>query len=212
MFAQLLKEYEYDGIQTCAADGTCAEPCPVSINTGALIKSFRQRENTDGREKVALAIAKRWRSVETLARIGMGVADFISRTVGVRALTGLTAVARDGTEQRPRSVSPWTDAAEGATQASRRLRGKVPQRSIFRRASIASLAVRPAWRGDRVFPRRLSRYPLAPGNHSGSPITCVASAVQRLGVPRATGSGMNGWPRRSRTQCGTGATRAPCPS
>jgi D-lactate dehydrogenase len=69
-------------------------PCPVSINTGALIKSFRQRENTDGREKVALAIAKRWRRVEALARLGMGATDLISRTVGVRALTGLTAVAR----------------------------------------------------------------------------------------------------------------------
>jgi len=94
MFAQLLKEYEYDGIQTCAADGTCAEPCPVSINTGALIKSFRQRENTDGRENVALAIAKRWRRVESLARLGMGVTELISRTIGVSALTGLTAVAR----------------------------------------------------------------------------------------------------------------------
>jgi D-lactate dehydrogenase len=94
MFAQLLKEYEYDGIQTCAADGTCAEPCPVSINTGTLIKSFRRCENTDGREMVALAIAKRWRSVETIARVGIGVTNFISRTVGVRALTGLTAVAR----------------------------------------------------------------------------------------------------------------------
>jgi D-lactate dehydrogenase len=94
MLAQLLKEYEYDGIQTCAADGTCAEPCPVSINTGALIKSFRQRENTDAREQVALAIAKHWRRVETIARIGMGVTDVISRTVGVGVLTGLTAVAR----------------------------------------------------------------------------------------------------------------------
>jgi D-lactate dehydrogenase len=94
VFAQLLKEYEYDGIQTCAADGTCAEPCPVSINTGALIKSFRQRENTDGSEKIALAIAKRWRRVETIARLGMGVTDVVSRTVGVKALTGLTAVAR----------------------------------------------------------------------------------------------------------------------
>src|SRR6202050_201481 len=92
--AQLLKEYEYDGIQTCAADGTCAEPCPVSINTGALIKSFRQRENKDGIETVALAIAKRWRRVESIARLGMGVTDVVSRTVGVRALTGLTAVAR----------------------------------------------------------------------------------------------------------------------
>src|SRR6202030_189947 len=94
MFAQLLKEFEYDGIQTCAADGTCAVACPVSINTGVLIKSFRQRENTDAREKVALAVAKRWRRVETLARLGMGVTDLISKTVGVKALTGLTALAR----------------------------------------------------------------------------------------------------------------------
>ncbi|MGH9563843.1 MAG: FAD-linked oxidase C-terminal domain-containing protein, partial [Terracidiphilus sp.] len=94
MFAQLLKEYEYGGIQTCAADGACAEPCPVSINTGMLIKSFRQRENTIGREKIALAIAKHWKSVETMARLGIGVTDFISRTIGVRAMTGLTGVAR----------------------------------------------------------------------------------------------------------------------
>jgi D-lactate dehydrogenase len=94
MLAQLLKEYEYDGIQTCAADGTCAEPCPVSINTGALIKAFRQRENTDAHEKVALAIAKRWRRVETIARLGIGVTDVLSRTVGVGVLTGLSAMAR----------------------------------------------------------------------------------------------------------------------
>jgi D-lactate dehydrogenase len=94
MFAQLVKEFEYDGIQTCAADGACGVVCPVSINTGALIKSFRQRESTDAREKVALTIAKRWRRVESLARLGMGAADLISRTVGVRALSGLTAVAR----------------------------------------------------------------------------------------------------------------------
>jgi D-lactate dehydrogenase len=94
MFAQLLKEYEYDGIQTCASDGTCGVVCPVSINTGALIKSFRRRENTEGSENVALIIAKHWRRVEAIARLGMGMTDLISRTVGVRALTGMTAVAR----------------------------------------------------------------------------------------------------------------------
>jgi D-lactate dehydrogenase len=94
MFAQLLKEYEYDGIQTCASDGTCAVVCPVSINTGALVKSFRRSENTERSENVALIIAKHWRRVEGLARLGVGMADLISRTVGVKALTGLTAVAR----------------------------------------------------------------------------------------------------------------------
>src|SRR5271168_1035818 len=77
MFAQLLKEYEYDGIQTCASDGTCGVVCPVSINTGALIKSFRQRENTEGSENVALIIAKHWRRVEGLARLGTAMADLI---------------------------------------------------------------------------------------------------------------------------------------
>src|SRR5207302_10766049 len=52
------------------------------------------RSNTEGSENVALIIAKHWRRVEGLARLGMGMADLISRTVGVRALTGLTAVAR----------------------------------------------------------------------------------------------------------------------
>jgi D-lactate dehydrogenase len=94
VFAQLLEEYEYDGIQTCAVDGTCAVPCPLSINTGELVKSFRRSESTDHREKVALAVAKRWRHVETLARLGLGASDVISKTIGVGALTGLTDTAR----------------------------------------------------------------------------------------------------------------------
>lgn len=33
--------YEYNGEQTCAADGMCQVKCPVGINTGELIKSIR---------------------------------------------------------------------------------------------------------------------------------------------------------------------------
>lgn len=94
VLAQLLAEYEYDGIETCAVDGTCALPCPVSINTGALVKDFRRAESTRAREKVALQIAKHWATVERLARTAMGAADIVQRTVGTKALTGLTAAAR----------------------------------------------------------------------------------------------------------------------
>ncbi len=31
MLAQLQEEYQYDGIETCAGDGTCAIPCPIGI-------------------------------------------------------------------------------------------------------------------------------------------------------------------------------------
>jgi D-lactate dehydrogenase len=94
VFAQLLSEYEYDAIETCAADGSCQHVCPVGINTGLLMKAFRQRESTDGREKVALRLAKHFGRVEPLARAGLGASDIVSKTVGVRALTGLTGAAR----------------------------------------------------------------------------------------------------------------------
>ncbi|MGB6581301.1 MAG: FAD-binding and (Fe-S)-binding domain-containing protein [Streptosporangiaceae bacterium] len=94
LLARLQDEYEYDGIETCAVDGSCAIPCPVQINTGALEKSFRRAESTPRREKAALMIAQRWATGEKLARTAVGAADIIQRTIGVRALTGLTAAAR----------------------------------------------------------------------------------------------------------------------
>jgi D-lactate dehydrogenase len=94
LLARLQDEYEYDGIETCAVDGSCAIPCPVQINTGALEKSFRRAESTPRREKAALLIARRWATAENLARTAVGAADIIQRTLGVRALTGLTAAAR----------------------------------------------------------------------------------------------------------------------
>jgi len=45
------------GIETCAGDGMCSIPCPIGINTGALIKEFRARENSPAAEWVALRLA-----------------------------------------------------------------------------------------------------------------------------------------------------------
>jgi D-lactate dehydrogenase len=67
----LLEQYEYDGIQTCAADGTCQIACPLGIDTGKLIKGFRTREHSDGAQRRAKRIAERWGSVERTARTGL---------------------------------------------------------------------------------------------------------------------------------------------
>jgi NAD-dependent dihydropyrimidine dehydrogenase PreA subunit len=83
LLARLQDEYEYDGIETCAADGSCAIPCPVQINTGAPEKTFRRAESTPRRERAALMIARRWATAEKLARTAIGAADVIQRTVGV---------------------------------------------------------------------------------------------------------------------------------
>jgi D-lactate dehydrogenase len=67
----LLEQYEYDGIQTCAADGTCQIACPLGIDTGKLVKGFRAEEHTERDQRRGVRFAERWRSVERAARAGL---------------------------------------------------------------------------------------------------------------------------------------------
>ncbi|MGH2951935.1 MAG: FAD-binding and (Fe-S)-binding domain-containing protein, partial [Solirubrobacterales bacterium] len=63
VLAALLAEYEYDGLETCAADGTCALACPLGIDTGSLVKRFRARQHSERAERLALRLARRWAMV-----------------------------------------------------------------------------------------------------------------------------------------------------
>ncbi len=67
----LIEQYSYDGIQTCAADGTCQIACPLGIDTGKLIKGFRAEEHPDKARRQAVRVAERWASVEKTARAGL---------------------------------------------------------------------------------------------------------------------------------------------
>jgi len=67
----LVREYEYDGLQTCAADGSCALACPVGIDTGVLVKGFRSDERGDRAERLGLDLARRFAGIERRARAGL---------------------------------------------------------------------------------------------------------------------------------------------
>jgi len=43
---ELEAAYQYQGIDTCAATGLCAQRCPVGINTGELVKKLRSEHAT----------------------------------------------------------------------------------------------------------------------------------------------------------------------
>ena len=86
----LLEQYEYDAVETCAGDGTCRIACPVQIDTGKLMKSFRAREHGRGAERVALRAADRWSTVERAARGGLRAGHGVAALAGdapVRAVT-----------------------------------------------------------------------------------------------------------------------------
>ncbi len=69
----LLAQYEHDGLQTCAADGSCAGACPVAIDTGKLVKELRAREHSPRQERAALELARRYATAERAARLGLRV-------------------------------------------------------------------------------------------------------------------------------------------
>ena len=87
----LLEEFEYDGIQTCAADGTCAIACPLGIDTGKVVKDLRSQEHTPKAEATALQAARRWALVEKAARAGLRS----GRALGNGALRGLSRSVRE---------------------------------------------------------------------------------------------------------------------
>ena len=120
MLARLQSEYQYDGIETCAGDGMCSVPCPIGINTGALVKEFRALENSPSAERIALRLAAHWSAVEKVSRAGLWGTQAFSALFGVKPLTALTAAARSfvspdllpsipGPMPRPARSLPRTD-------------------------------------------------------------------------------------------------------
>ncbi len=90
----LIEEFAYDGIDTCAIDGSCLIVCPVGIDTGKFISEFRTREHTPVREAMALRLAKRWDRVEALGRSGLGMGEAVAKVGSDGAMRGLTRAAR----------------------------------------------------------------------------------------------------------------------
>ena len=85
----LEKEYEYEGLETCATDGSCQLACPVGIDTGALVKQLRAEGHPPGAERLEMAKAQRWNLVEGASRLGLRVGGPLARrTKRGRALPG----------------------------------------------------------------------------------------------------------------------------
>jgi D-lactate dehydrogenase len=92
--AKILAQYDYDAIQTCAGDGSCEIACPVDINTGALMKHFRHLEHGSRAERLAATVARRFGTVERVARMAVAAADATAGVLGRRTVEAVTNIAR----------------------------------------------------------------------------------------------------------------------
>ncbi len=103
----LLEEYEYEALETCAADGSCQLACPLGIDTGRMVKELRTAQHGERAERAALAAAKRWGAVEKASRVALKVGGPLARrTKRGKGLPGpasgkLPAAGGGGDDPRP---------------------------------------------------------------------------------------------------------------
>jgi len=87
---ELIADYEYSGLETCAVDGLCAVDCPVDINTGDLVKRLRRESHSTFANNAALAIAKNFKATELAVNIALKTGMCINQTLGAKAMYNFT--------------------------------------------------------------------------------------------------------------------------
>ena len=139
------EQYEYDGIETCAADGSCMTACPVAIDTGSLIKDLRRREHSPRAERIALELARRYGLAERAARAGVPLARRVAQARG-RSMPA-PAPARLPRTQRESAAAVYLPSClnrifgrpDGAVPNS--VRHSLPEALV----AISARAQRPLW-------------------------------------------------------------------
>jgi D-lactate dehydrogenase len=90
----LLSQYKYDVLDTCAVDGLCASACPVDINTGDLVKRLRRENHSVTANRIAVLIAKNFKTIEWMARAALKAGFAINKLFGKKAMSRLTVGAK----------------------------------------------------------------------------------------------------------------------
>ncbi|QHF48823.1 FAD-binding and (Fe-S)-binding domain-containing protein [Pseudomonas sp. S49] len=111
---ELEEAYEYQGIETCAATGLCAQRCPVGINTGELVKKLRGRHATH--QKTADWIEGNFAKTLQGARFTLHVANGARMLLGAPRLAKLSATI---TRLSKGQVPLWTNAMPQPEKAIR---------------------------------------------------------------------------------------------
>ncbi|MBD1396649.1 FAD-binding oxidoreductase [Pontibacter sp. JH31] len=92
---ELLNQYQYDGLDTCAVDGLCATACPVDINTGDLIKRLRRESHNGFSNNVALLVARNFKPVVSVVKLGLQAGAGVNKLLGANTLASLTEEVKD---------------------------------------------------------------------------------------------------------------------
>ncbi len=94
LLVQLERDFPYMALDTCAADGLCATTCPVSIDTGKLVKRFRALRNSAFAQRIAGFTVDEFALMELLVRVGLTTAHLAEHVIGVKGMQAITGAMR----------------------------------------------------------------------------------------------------------------------
>ncbi|HVS97498.1 MAG TPA: FAD-binding and (Fe-S)-binding domain-containing protein [Puia sp.] len=163
---RLLEQYRYDGLATCAVDGLCSTACPVDINTGDLVKRLRREKHGVWGNRVALFIAKHFRTTERIVGLGIRFGAGINRLFGRKAMTRMTRALR--------RVAPGMPLWPVELAAVSRM-PRVPERGV-----VPAAGVRPTNGSVVYFPACVSR--IMRVNGQPSVMEAMISVSKKAGI------------------------------
>jgi len=126
-YRELHKQYQYDGLETCAVDGLCAGACPVDINTGDLVKRLRRENHSVAANRMALLVARNFAVAERLVRAGLSAGAAINRLFGDRAMTRLTG----GLRKIAPGIPIWPGRLGGAPKLPKRMAADCERQIVY---------------------------------------------------------------------------------
>ena len=89
LLQQLEADFEYFGIDTCAATGLCAQQCPVGINTGDLVRQLRGERNRK-HENLSIKLANNFKAIEKITGWGLATVGIAQKVLGNKTLSFLS--------------------------------------------------------------------------------------------------------------------------
>lgn len=90
LHSELINQYQYDGLDTCAVDGLCATSCPVDINTGDLVKRLRRESHSPFANKAAVTVSRNFKTVTKLVDFALKSGAVVNNVFGPNAMIGVT--------------------------------------------------------------------------------------------------------------------------
>ncbi|KKC38262.1 hypothetical protein WH87_09060 [Devosia epidermidihirudinis] len=111
---RLDEDFQYPGLDTCAACNLCSLRCPVGIETGTMIIGQRAQRRGATARAVAGFVADHRGAVETIMAGGIGLADMARTIIPAPAVEAITETARRLTGKRVPRVSRALHHGSGA--------------------------------------------------------------------------------------------------